>query len=159
MKLLRKLFGKKDNAEKKVEANEKALKKRNVKRGVGAAISLGASAYVGKTTGDIASHIAKEKTYIKAEKEVVEKLGKASQLLGEKAMKGSLNEREAELKNAIDQKFRQNPKVTAEEVHNFVRKNSAVTKNAEKAGKKAKLATGGSSSGWCSCCPYCYCLY
>lgn len=49
MKIFRKLFSKKDPTEKKIEANEKALKKRNVKRGVGLAVG---GALAAKTTAN-----------------------------------------------------------------------------------------------------------
>lgn len=142
MKLIRKLFGKKENTEKKIEKNNQDLKKRHIRRGVGAAIGVGVGAYAGKVSGDIAKGMAEGAVYSKAANKVLGAFTKATEHVVEKARKGQLSEKEAAFLKEAQNQVKKSPKQIAGETLSMVKKNKDVREVAEKAGKKAKLGVG-----------------
>lgn len=143
MKLLRKLFSKKDHTEKKIEKNNQDLKKRNINRGVGTAIGVGLGAYTGKVTGDIAKGVVEKGVYNKAAKEALGAFINSAEKVARKASRGGeLTEREVEFLQAAQQQIKKPAKEIAEETVSMVRRNKTVRGAAEKAGKRAKLGIG-----------------
>lgn len=143
MKIFRKLFSKKDPTEKKIEANEKALKKRNVKRGVAATLGVGLSAHAGKVTGDIAKGVAENSVYNKAARKAIHALAETAEKIANKARTQKLTEREAEFMSALSKKIsKASPQEINDSIYKMAKNNRAVRASAEKAGKRAKIGVG-----------------
>lgn len=142
MKLIRKLFGKKDATEKQIEKNNQSLKKRNIKRGVGAALGVGVGAYAGGILGGMAKGTAENVVYTKAANKALGKLTKATEHIVNKAKKGQLTEREAEFMRAVGQQAKKSKEQIKGELLSMVKKDKKVRETAEKVGKRAKLGVG-----------------
>ena len=152
MKLLRKLFNKKDETEKKIEENKRSLKSRNIQRGIGTGIGVGLSAYAGNIWGELAKSRAKNKEINKGAEKILDTFEKGYRKIENKARSGAqLTEKETKFLNIARNKMR-TPSTNFWEAREMAAKDEAIKNAAKKAGKRAKtkaaLLVGGGLSAW-----------